>query len=472
MRWRDLFPEWIDSTLRHFTVWRTAWTEEKGRKPSLLPQGKEVEFLPAVLEIQHAPPSPIGRAILWSIMLLFTAAIVWACLGQIDIVAIARGRIVPGGHTKTIQPLESGIVTAIHVRDGQPVQKGEVLIELDPTVSGADLERTRKEHQATLVDIARLRVLARENENFSPPPEADPIYVDVQKKLLTDQEKEFAARRDAATRVIEQRQSAINSAKADIQRLEQILPIVNQRATSFKALYEEGHASLLEAEEVERERIERVQELVASKERLISEKAALAEAEKNLEAITSEFQKSIRSELAQLETRAQILSKEIVKAAHTDQRQTLRAPVDGTVQQLSVHTVGGVVTPAQPLMVIVPEEDGLEVEAWIENKDIGFVEEKQDAEIKIDAFPFTKYGTVSGKVLSLSKDAVAMEDIGHVFSGRINMNNKFILVENGKLVKLSPGMNVNVEIKTGERYIVDFLFSPIIKFFSESAKER
>ena len=166
------------------------------------------------------------------------------------------------------------------------------------------------------------------------------------------------------------------------------------------------------------------------------------------------------------------MSKELVKAIHADQRQRLTAPVDGTVQQLAIHTIGGVVTPAQPLMVIVPDEDRLEVEAWVENKDIGFVDVGQVAEIKVDAFPFTKYGIIEGELINLSKDAIHLEEVGYVYAGRVSMGKSEMRIENGRTVNLTPGMNVAVEIRTGERRMIEFLLSPITRAIFESGRER
>lgn len=466
------WPNWLRTFFHHLRVALDAWREDRKQKAPPLPQGREVEFLPAVLEIQHAPPSPIGRAITWTLMIGFTVGVLWACFGKIDIVAVAKGRIVPGGHTKTIQPLESGIVTVIHVHNGQPVKQGDVLIELDPTVSAADRDRIQNEYRAAQVDIARLRALMRNRETLAPPKDAEPEYVVLQQRLLREQLHEFQSRLEAAKRIVAQRQASIKGIEADLSRLEQIIPIVTHRAESFRRLYAEGHGSQLEADETERERIEQVQQFEAGKQRLIQEQAALSEAEQNQAVTVAEFHKTTQAQLAELETQTRTLRQELVKATHTDQRQRLTAPVDGTVQQLEVHTVGGVVTPAQPLMAIVPGQDRLEVEAWVANQDIGFVAPGQNAEIKVDAFPFTRYGAIDGKIVSLAKDSMLIEDVGYVYAARVSMAKTHIRVENGRIVELTPGMDVAVEIRTGERRLIEFLLSPVLKALKESGRER
>ena len=165
---------------RYVSIWRAAKQMEVAHAGTPVASGRALEFLPAVLEIQDAPPSPIGRAISWTIMGVVTAAFVWSCVGWVDIVAVAQGKIIPSGYSKTIQPLESGVVAAIHVQDGQVVKKGQVLIELDPTVNRADGERATNEYQAALVDAARLRAVIAGDLSFAPPSNSDPQYIGIQ----------------------------------------------------------------------------------------------------------------------------------------------------------------------------------------------------------------------------------------------------------------------------------------------------
>ncbi|HEX9742504.1 MAG TPA: biotin/lipoyl-binding protein, partial [Nitrospiraceae bacterium] len=186
---------------KYVDVWRAARDDERLQPERVLPQGKAAEFLPAVLEIQDAPPSPIGRAIAWTIMLVFVAGIVWSSVGKIDIVAVAQGKVIPSGYSKVIQPViqqfENGIVAAIHVQDGQVVKKGDVLVELDPTQNRADRDRVSNEHRAAKVEAARLRAVIAGKSTFDAPADGDPQYVLLQQQLLRDQLAEYRARMDA-----------------------------------------------------------------------------------------------------------------------------------------------------------------------------------------------------------------------------------------------------------------------------------
>jgi hemolysin D len=463
MVWRSLS--------RHLTVWRTAWRDETVNALGTAPNGRAVEFLPAVLEIQHAPPSPIGRAIGWTIMAVFVSAVVWAIFGQLDMVAVAQGKIIPSGYSKVIQPLESGVITAIHVRDGQFVKRGDVLIDLNTTVNDADQERVVNEHRAAKIDALRLRTLIAGGNAFAPPDDVNPQYVALQQQRLRDQFAEFNAKVEAAKQVIDQRKAALEGTKENITRLKATVPIEKERAATYKKLLEDQYVSKMDYLQFEQQRIDREQELAGQKQKLIQDSAALSEAEKNYRALVSEFQRIRQTELSEVEMKAASLSQEVVKAGQKTDFQKLTSPIDGVVQQLAVHTVGGVVTPAQQLLVIVPQESPVEVEAWLENKDIGFVNVGQPVQIKVETFPFTIYGVINGTVVTVSHDAIQQEKGGLVYSTRVSMARGTMQVEE-KTVNLTPGMAVTVEVKTGTRRAIEYFLSPLLKSAHESIRER
>jgi hemolysin D len=392
---------------RHVEIWRISWEEAKRETPVRRPQGQELAFLPAVIEVQETPPSPAGRITALVIITLFAGSLLWATFGKIDIIAVAQGKIVPGDRSKVIQPLENGVIKAIYVRDGQRVKRGDSLIEID-TTAGPDRDRFSNEYVATLTEIARLRALMSDKDDFTAPKGADATFVQIQRGRLRDQLTEYRA--------------------------------LQSQAAAYKELAAKQYVPQMQYLEIEQKRAAKNQEYAGA--------------------------------LADAETRAHSLSKELAKAQTRSSQQYLTAPIDGVVQQLAVHTVGGVVTPAQQLMVIAPQEGHVEIEAWIENKDIGFVNEAQDAEIKIEAFPFTRYGTIPGRVVSLSKDAVPLEKAGFFYGARVSMEQASILVENNKQVPLTPGMNVSVEIKTGKRRVIEYFLSPLLQATGGSIRER
>lgn len=463
---------------RHWTVWKTAWQAElqgvgnPSRAAKVVgPDPLSAEFLPAVLEIQQAPPSPIGRALLWTILAAFTAGTLWTTFGWIDIVATAQGKIIPSGYSKTIQPYETGVIASIHVQDGQTVKQGDVLIELDATLNRADYDRAFNEYRAAKVDAARLRALLKGRATFEPPPGTDRAYVALQQQLLRDQLAEYHAKGAAAQHLVDQRLAAMEQTRENILRLEATVPMEVERAAVYQRLLEYEAVSKMDFLQAEEQRIDKVQELAGQKKKLQQDQAALAEAEKHYRAMLSEFQQSKQAELSALETKAISLSQEVTKAGQKAGLQRLTSPIDGVVQQLAVHTVGGVVTPAQQLLMVVSQDHPVEVEAQVENKDVGFVKEGQPVEIKVETFQFTLYGTIPGSVLTVSDDAVPIEKVGLVYPTRVSMDRSMIQVE-GKQVNLSPGMAVTVEIKTGQRRIIEYLLSPLLKSIKESLRER
>ena len=455
----------------HLTVWRAALSADRDRPLGAVPMRHSTEFLPAVLEIQQAPPSPIGRAILWTIMAVFASAVLWATFGWIDIVATARGKIIPSGYSKVIQPYETGVIAAIHVQNGQLVKRGDVLIDLDSTLNRADHDRASNEYRAAKVEAARLRALIAGSSTFEAPPDGDPQYVLLQGQLLRDQLAEYQARAASAQFLVDQRKAGLDQTRENIRRLEATVPMEAERADAYKKLFAHEAATKMDFLQAEGQRIDKTQELAGQRKKFMQDYAALSEARKNYGALLSEFQETKQVELSITETKVASLVQEVTKAGQKADFQRLTAPIDGVVQQLAVHTVGGVVTPAQELLIVVPQDHPVEVEAQVENKDVGFVKNGQIVEIKIETFPFTLYGTIPGKVLSVSDDAVPIEKVGLIYPTRVSMDRSTILVE-GRQVNLSAGMAVTVEVKTGQRRVIQYLLSPLLKSLKESIRER
>ena len=456
---------------RNWRLLRAAWQIEGSQALGSVPGGRATEFLPAVLEIQQAPPSPIGRAILWTILGVFTAGVLWATFGWIDIVATAQGKIIPSGYSKVIQPYEAGVIAAIHVQNGQSVRRGDVLIELDPTLNRADHDRASNEHRAAKVEAARLRALIAGSPTFEAPPDGDAPYVLLQRQLLRDQLSEYQARAASAQHLIDQRKAGLDQTRENIRRLEATVPLDTERAESIKKLLGEQAASRMDFLQAEEQRIDKTQELAGQRKKLMQDQSALAQAQKNYQVFVSEFQQSKQVELSTIDTKVASLVHEVTKAGQRADFQRLTTPIDGVVQQLAIHTVGGVVTPAQELLIVVPQDHPVEVEAQVENKDVGFVKAGQVVEVKVETFPFTIYGTIPGRVLSISDDAAPIEKVGLVYPTRVSMDRATIAVE-GKQVHLSPGMAVTVEIKTGQRRVIEYLMSPLLKSVQESLRER
>jgi hemolysin D len=314
------------------------------------PDDDDRAFLPAALEIVETPASPIGRSIAYTIMALFALALIWTGVGRVDIVASAKGKIIPSGRTKVIQPFETGVVRAIHVRDGQMVKAGEPLIELDPTMNAAESKHYQNDLIAAQLDIARLRAELSDSDpltNFNPPDDAPASLVAVQQKFLSDQLAEQQAKLAVLDRQRQQKEAERNTTAATISKLEASLPILEERVEIRKTLYDHTTGSKANYLEILQPFVEAQHELVVQKRRYDEASAAIAAIEQQRLETEVEFRRSRYSDLVEAERKAKGLSEDLIRAQHRAELQLLAAPVDGTVQQLAVHTIGGVVTPAK-----------------------------------------------------------------------------------------------------------------------------
>ncbi len=456
----------------------------------------ELAFLPAALEIVETPPSPIGRTIGAVLIALFCAALAWSAWGTIDIVASAPGKVVSGGRSKVVQPFETGVVRAIRVQDGQSVKAGDVLIELDPTVNAAERDHLHDDLVAERLNIARLRAALDGRDeratDLVAPVDADPALVATQRQLLANQVSEHRAKIAALARQQAQKEAEHETISATIHKLDALIPVIQQRVDIRKTLMEKEIGSKLTYYEIQQLLVEQQEELKVQMSHLHEAEAAVAAIRETRAQAIAEYGKGLFDDLAKSEQKANGLAQDLIKAQQRTRLQQLTSPVDGVVQQLAVHTVGGVVTPAQSLLVIVPDDNALEIEAMVSNRDIGFIQAGQAAEIKIDTFNFTRYGLLHGEVVSLSQDAIirdrpperaseralgAQHDTSEPngqelnYSARVSLDRTQMQVED-HMVSLAPGMAVTVEIKTGQRTILDYLLSPLRRYRQEILHER
>jgi len=456
----------------------------------------ETAFLPAALEVMETPPSPVGRTIGATLIAVFCIAVLWASLGRVDMVATAPGRIVPSGRTKIVQPFEAGVVRAIRVRDGASVKAGDVMIELDPTMSASDVEHAKSDLVGAELDVARIRAaLARPTDStvdFTPPAGAGEGVVETHRRFLTTQTAEHKARIAEIDGQLAQKGAERGTITAMIAKIEAIIPLLLERVNVRRTLYDRQLGPKLAY-------LSEFQDLVGQEHELLVQKSRRGEVEAAIGALgetrakaEAEYRRILFDELNKAEQKMAGLTQDLIKAERKAKLQILSAPIDGNVQQLAVHTIGGVVTPAQPLAVVVPRDSELEIEAVVSNRDIGFVFAGQDAEIKVDAFNFARYGLLHGRVHSISLDAISgdkheeparaassaaqgtpSEARGQelVYAARVVLDRAQMDIE-GKPVQLLPGMAVTVEIKTGSRRIISYFLSPLVRYRQEVLRER
>jgi hemolysin D len=378
------------------------------------------------------------------------------------------------------------------VHDGQSVAAGDVLIELDPTMSEAERDHLRSDLVSAKLDVARLRAAlsARPDpvQEFRPPEEASQALIEMNRQLLISQLAEQQGKQAALDRQLKQKEAERDTIAAAITKIETTIPVLTQRVDIRKYLYDKDLGSKLTYLTEYQDLIGQQQEILVQKSRLQEAEAALAALSETRGQTAAEYRRTRFEELTKAEQKASGLAQDVIKAEQRTKLQALTAPVDGVVQQLAVHTVGGVVGPGQVLLAVVPLDSHLEIEAMVSNRDIGFVHAGQGAEIKVDTFNFTRYGLIHGDVLSVSKDAISRDrsqdksnDKGTDKTGeqnqelnyaaRVSLDRTQMQVED-KLVNLTPGMAVTVEIKTGSRQIIGYLFSPVMQYKQEMFRER
>jgi hemolysin D len=463
---------------RYLRVFGASWAARDQLAPSARTP-LERQFLPAALEILDTPAPALPRAIIWTVILGLAFSLAWATIGRIDEIAVATGKVIAADKTKVIQPAETAVVKRILVADGQIVKSGQVLIELEAaaTATAAETARTREALMAARLEAARYEALAHaargtaSSASFSAPKGAARPLVDAETRAMASLYQEHRAKLAALDAEIAKRTAEAASAQELVTKLQQTLPIAQRRAQDYRNLVEQKFISEHGYLEKEQARIEQERDLAFNEARVRELKAGIDEVRSRRESQIAEFDRTAVNAKVDADKRALLLEQELVKNETREKQQVLISPVDGTVQQLAIHTIGGVVTPAQALMVIAPSEYQAEIEATLENKDVGFVKVGQHAEVKVETFPFTRYGTLPGTVSYVSQDDAPDEKRGLLFQARVKLERGTLRVDE-RDVTLSPGMAVTAEITTGRRRVIDFFLDPVRKVANEGLRER
>ncbi|CAA2139156.1 HlyD family type I secretion periplasmic adaptor subunit [Hyphomicrobium sp. ghe19] len=461
------------------------------------------EFLPAALELVETPPSPIVVALLWFICLGFSSVLAWSYFGHLDIYATASGKIQPRGGSKIVQPLLPGKVIAMHVENGSHVKAGDLLIELDPTETTADRTAQALELQATRAEIARREVavaIARSDSLLLRPIPFDEGVGDVLRKreehVLAAEVAHLVSTRDSLEAQLREAVARYDHTTMTVAARNSLLAVLKERVDVRNEIDSQSggyRARVLDAlQEYEREKTN----LASDQGELIEVEAAKNSAKAKIGETIAQFVAEQTAKLADAQRKRDGLVQDLIKATVKETQTRLTAPIDGMVQQLSVTTVGQVVSSGQSLMTIVPDDAPIEIEAMILNRDIGFVKVGQPVTIKIDAFPFTRYGTLDGTVTTISHDGVDQKTAANLsdaasltrpqgaptsanaataetlaFPARITISQETIDVD-GEKVRLRPGMSVSAEVKTGQRRAIDYVLSPLREIQSASLQER
>jgi hemolysin D len=451
------------------------------------------DFAPGLLGIQDHPPSPLPSMVLRGVLILFLLMLLWSIFGRLDIVAVAEGKLVPVTYLKIVQPADAGIVQEILIQEGQHVMAGQVLVRMDQQLSNADSTSIQQQMQGKALELRRIQAELANLPFTQKTGDAPELFHHVA--------AEYTANRNALNDAMAEARFTLEKARQDLaateavkHKLEQTLPAYQASEQAYAKLGKDGFAGNLMVLDKQRERIEKEQDLKASHYNAQSLRATIAQADKHMAQIQSSYRQKLQAEKAATYADYQKLQQEWAKQAHRNSLLELKAPQAGIVKDLATHTPGTVVSPGTVLMTLVPNNEALQAEVSVKNEDAGFVHAGQEVKLKLSAYPFQKYGMITGAVTQVSADASDSPNANNGNNNNPNNANRNndnqstsggqlayrslvslkqqTLDTDGKKLSLTPGMQVAAEIKLGDQTVMEYLLSPVRKAFQEAGRER
>ncbi|RAI15389.1 MAG: HlyD family type I secretion periplasmic adaptor subunit [Candidatus Melainabacteria bacterium] len=424
------------------------------------------EFKPILSEIEDAPLSPIGRFTFWLVVSIITITILWVTIAKVDIVISAKGVVIADGESKIIQPLDTGVISKILVKEGDFVKKGQTLMEIDPATTEPQVESIQKNLEDTLLEIERLNATAS-GKNFNV--DKTSSSADVQQNLYSASIATLNNQIAVKNSEYEQTLDELKSAKEEKRIKQEILNNLSDKEHRMSNVvdviaFDEYQKVVNDVKTLKAEIIKlnyKINELNSKKIQI----------NKEIRVIKEDFRSKNLDKLADKIKSANELRSNADQIIFRNSKQSIKSPCDGYVDKLFIHTIGGVVTPAQQLFAITPDNTPILVKAIVLNQDIGFVKEGMPASIKIDTFSFQKYGMIEGRVKTVSKNSIEDEKLGRVYEVYITPLSHTLKVE-GKDEEIRTGMSLNAEINVGKRRIIEFFIYPLIKYLDEGLSVR
>jgi hemolysin D len=447
-----------------------------------------LDFAPGILAIQEAPPSPLPRIMLYVLSALIAILVAWAMLGRVDVIATAEGKLVPQSYLKIVQPADSGILKEILVKEGDQVEAGQTLLRLDAQLSQADTRIVEAEVQQKTLQLRRIDAELADSPLLMKKGDDAEAFRQVNAQYL--------AHRQAYRDAIAQEEATRSKAREDLagaeqvqRKLAQVLPAYQETESAWNRLGQEGFAGKLMVMEKQRDRIEKEQDLKAQHYTIAGLQANLAQSDKRIAQITSNYRQQLHNERVEAQGQLEKASQELAKQKHKNALLELKAPQAGIIKDLATHTLGTVVSPGTILLTLVPANEPLQAEVMVKNEDVGFVHAGQAVKVKLAAYPFQKYGMVEGKVIHVGADASegqgqaggqtnARGAVGQdgtqtptTYKAIVRFERQYLTAD-GEKFELTPGMQVVAEVNQGDRTVMDYLLSPVQKAFREAGRER
>lgn len=454
------------------------------RKASVL-SPDALDFAPGLLSIQESPPSRLPRGVMYTVSALFVILLVWSIFGKINIFASAEGKLVPQTYVKIVQPSDAGIVQEILVKEGETVNVGQVLMRMDANVAQADGKTIQNDLMMRTLQLRRIDAEVAGKEFLRQSNDAADIFHQIESQYH-DHRTSYLDSMGQAQESLKKAQREYDSAKEVLTKYKEVMPILKERAESYSNMVKGGYVPKHAADDKERDYIEKAQDLRAQESTVESLEAAVNQAKKQIDQVTSKYRSDLQNERVDAEVQFRKLQQDLIKQDHKTALLELKAPQAGVVKDLATHTSGTVVSPGTVLLSIVPENEPLVAEVMIKNDDVGFVYPQQKVKVKLAPYPFEEYGMLDGEVERIqadsdtdsqtqSKDSSSTKDKAQtppsVYKAIISFKSQ-ILVSDGQKLKLVPGMQVIAEINQGSRSVLRYLLSPVSKTLIESGHER
>ena len=463
---------------RYKEIWKAVWNIREQLDP---PKREEDEraFLPAQLELVETPLSNAPKWAARLIMLFFVITLLWAILGHMEVVATAQGKTVLSGRSKAIKSLEDGGIVKIYVKNGDEVKKDDPLVTLDFLGADQDYEKAEQSLEAATLLKYRSEALIKALQNQEMPliteEATERITIDELKQaeqLVQNQYQLWQSQDDRYGSAIRQKDAEYRTTNAQVEKLTQNIELIEEELQDYEKLSNNKSKGVSKHQynQKRQDHINAKHELASQESRLIEINEGKIQLEKERQYTEYQLKQETLNGLREAQELIPQYTADSQRAKHRMDQAHIKAPANGTVQQLNIHTEGGVVSHGEELMVIVPEGDFMEVEALVPNKDIGFIEHNQEVVIKVESFPYTRYGYITGRVKSISFDAIEHQDYGLVYQAIINLDKDFLMI-NEKKIPLTAGMNVTAEIKIRERRVIDYFLSPLQTKVDESMRE-
>ena len=440
------------------------------------PESRRAAFLPAILQLQEEAPSPLPRAVLWTVAGLAAALVLWSVFGKLDVVAVAEGRLVPKSQLRIVQPAEGGVLRELLVREGERVGAGQVLARMDLRSAEADAATIRNEIALRRLQVRRVDAELGGARLAALPEDPPRLYAQVEAQRdarAQAHEASLAEQRSVVARAGREMQAATETQT----KLSGAVPVLIEQERAFERLARDGYAGRLMLAQRSRERLEAEQDLRAQEHRVEGARATMEQGARREAQIAAAYRAQLQSERVEAELQLARLEQELEKFNHRQMLGELRAPADGVVKDLATQTPGAVLAPGTVLMTMVPDGEALVAEVWLANHDAGFVAGGQSAKLKLASFPFQRYGMLDARVARISADATERASDaakgGGAYAYRAQLELLAQELRFGEVRHaLLPGMQLTAEIKLAERTVLEYLLSPIRKIAAEAGRER